>query len=387
MLLASAAQSLPNYNGTIQRGRPSTSLIVRSYSIKNLFQSFLLLLLSESKDREAAQTILYLKVEAEILRGKIPGQIRVTKRERQRLIRFARPLGKAIAGLVTIVSPRTFLRWLNAATSPAKPKTAGPGRPKTDEKLRELILKMAHENTWGYTRIHGELKKLGLDKISRTTVANILREAGMDPAPERSQSTWMEFVKRHAETLFACDFFTKKVWTLTGLKTYYILFFIHIATRRVHFGGFTTNPDRAWMMQQAGETADYFGSLPFKATHLIRDRDGKFVPEFDVIMQDHGVEIQKTAPRQPNQNAYAERMVLSAKTECFDHFIVCGEDHLRHLISEYEDYYNHERPHQSLDNRPLTGEPPSVAEPASASKVQSSERLGGLIKHYYHQAA
>jgi len=110
---------------------------------------------------------------------------------------------------------------------------------------------MARENSWGYSRIHGELKKLGLDKISRTTVANILREAGMDPAPERSKSTWMEFVKRHADTLFACDFFTKRVWTLTGLRTYYILFFIHIATRRVHFGGFTTNPDRAWMTQQA----------------------------------------------------------------------------------------------------------------------------------------
>jgi len=354
--------------------------------MKNLWQSFLLLLGAPSESEHAHQS-QYLKVENEILRSKLPGRVHVTARERQRLLRFARPLGKAIASVVTIVSPRTFLRWLNAPTASAKPKATGPGRPKTEDELRELVLKMARENSWGYSRIHGELKKLGLDKISRTTVANILRQHGIDTAPERGKSTWAEFIKRHADTLFACDFFTKRVWTLTGLKTYYILFFIHIATRRVHFGGFTTNPDRAWMTQQAQETADYFGTLPLKPTHLIRDRDGKFVPEFDAVLQAHGVDVTRTAPQQPNQNAFAERFVLSAKTECLDHFVVFGEGHLRHLIAEYEDYYNHQRPHQSLDNRPLSGDPPPTYETISASKVQSTERLGGLIKNYHHRAA
>jgi len=104
-------------------------------------------------------------------------------------------------------------------------------------------------------------------------------------------------------------------------------------------------------------------------------------------LQTHGVDVTRTAPQQPNQNAFAERFVLSAKTECLDHFVVFGEAHLRHLIAEYEDYYNHQRPHQSLDNRPLSGEPPPTSETISASKVQSTERLGGLIKHYYHRAA
>jgi len=122
-------------------------------------------------------------------------------------------------------------------------------------------------------------------------------------------------------------------------------------------------------------------------THLIRDRDGKFVPEFDAILEKQGIGIKPTAPRQPNQNAFAERFVLSIKTECLDHFCVFGEAHLQHLLAEYEQYANRERPHQGLGNKLISGETAPPAEIASAKKVICSARLGGVLKHYHHQAA
>jgi len=116
------------------------------------------------------------------------------------------------------VSPRTFLRWLNAEGR-QHARRASPtrsGRPRTAEAIRELVLRLACENDWGYTRILGELKKLGVRKISRSTVVNILREAGLDPGPKRGEDTWDDFIKRHAATLWSCDFFTKRVWTMRG---------------------------------------------------------------------------------------------------------------------------------------------------------------------------
>ena len=116
------------------------------------------------------------------------------------------------------------------------------GRPKTDEEIRDLILRLARESNWGYTRIHGELKKLGITSVSRTTVANILREAGIDPSPERRKGMWDQFIKSHLATLWACDFFTKKIWTTGGLVDYYVLFFLHVGSRRVIVTGMTAQP-------------------------------------------------------------------------------------------------------------------------------------------------
>lgn len=215
-----------------------------------LYQRFLLLL-AAATDRELATHVQYLKEENRILRSKLPDRITVTPQERQRLVRFGLAVGNAIKDLITIVSPRTVLRWVNGDSPRTAASPRKPGRPRTAEAIRDLVLRLARETGWGYTRILGELKKLGIRSVSRTTVVNILREAGLDPGPKRGEGTWSEFLTRHAQTLWACDFFSTKVWTTAGLVEMYVLVFLHLGGRRLVITGMTLNPDAAWMAQQA----------------------------------------------------------------------------------------------------------------------------------------
>ncbi len=216
--------------------------------MKNVFQSFLVTL-ANATDRELARQMQYLKVENRILRAKLPKRIEVTPRERQRLLKYGRPLKSAIRDLITIVTPRTFARWASGETR-GMAGIRKPGRPRTDNAIRDLVLRLARENGWGYTRILGELKKLGVGTICRSTVVKILKDHGLDPGPKRGEGTWDEFIKTHTQTLYACDFFSKKVWTLRGLVDVFILFVIHVGSRRVHIAGICTNPDGIWMAQQ-----------------------------------------------------------------------------------------------------------------------------------------
>jgi putative transposase len=175
----------------------------------------LLLLLARLTDRQLAAAVQYLKVENEVLRARLPKRITITTQERQRLLKFGRPLGPRVEDFVSIVTPRTFLRWLNGdrprarSAAPARP----PGRPRTADDLRDLVLRIARDTGWGYTRILGELKKIGLGTICRSTVVNILKDAGLDPGPKRGEHTWAEFLAVHAATLWQCDFFTHKALT------------------------------------------------------------------------------------------------------------------------------------------------------------------------------
>ena len=187
---------------------------------------------------------------------------------------------------------------------------------------------------------------MGVRKICRSTVKNILKEAGLDPGPNRGEDSWDDFLKRHAATLWACDFFTKPVWTLCGWVEVYVLFFIYIGTRRVHIAGMTPNPDRAWIAQQARNTAMYFGQLPERPTMLLRDRDQKYSEQFDAVFKAEGVEVKRVGPQAPNMNAFAERWVQSVQKECLNHSLVFGEAHLRHILAEYVAHYYQERPHQ-----------------------------------------
>ena len=187
---------------------------------------------------------------------------------------------------------------------------------------------------------------MGVRKICRSTVKNILKEAGLDPGPNRGEDSWDDFLKRHAATLWACDFFTKPVWTLCGWVEVYVLFFIHIGTRRVHIAGMTPNPDRAWVAQQSRNTAMYFSQLPESPTMLIRDRDQKYSEQFDAVFKAEGVEVKRVGPQAPNMNAFAERWVQSVQKERLNHSLVFGEAHLRHILAEYVAHYYQERPHQ-----------------------------------------
>jgi len=293
-----------------------------------IFQPFLLML-AQASEHELARMIEYLKTENRILREKLPKRINVTLPERRRLVTLGQPLGSKLKELITIVSPRTFARWASGeGVTKGKGSPRGTGRPRTESEIEDLVVQIAKETGWGYTRILGELKKFGIRSIARSTVVNILKRHGLDPGPQRGEGSWDAFVKRHAATLWACDFFTKKIWTKSGLVDMFVLFFIHVGSRRVHISGMTTHPDGVWMVQQARNLTMFFDEQADRPQFLLRDHDTKFVKEFDGILESEGIEVKALGPRAPNLNAFAERWVQSVKQECLDHFVVFGESHL-----------------------------------------------------------
>jgi putative transposase len=349
----------------------------------------LLLLLAQATEKELVQHIEYLKAENRILRDKLPKRITVTPAERAKLVKLGIRLGSAIKELITIVHPRTFARWVSAGSTGVKPRKRG--RPRKPDEVRELIIQMARDNSWGYRRILGELRKLGIHSISRSTIARILQENGFDPGPKRGDGTWHEFVQRHIKTLWATDFFTKTVWTGGGPVTYYVLFFIHIHSRRVHVAGMTPNPDSEWMAQQARNMSMIFGEEEegYRPTHIVRDRDTKFTKQFCSILEGDGIEFREIPPLSPNLNPFAEAWVQRTKHEVLNHFIVFGERHLRHILSCWLHYYHQYRPHQGLGNVPISVSLPRPGPSAHIclDDIVCQEQLGGLLKHYHHKAA
>ena len=311
-------------------------------------------------------------------------------REENRLIKYGSMLGPAINSLITIVSPRTFSRWMKELKGPTNAGTSKrkPGRPKTEAEIRELILKFARENSWGYSRILGELKKLGIQSVSQSTVVNILKDAGFDTSPTRGKGTWSEFLERHVKTLWASDFLSVKSLTTKGFVDLFVLFFIHPGTRRVIISGITTNPNSSWMKQQARNVTGEIRDLGFPAPEvLIIDHDTKYTKEFDANFESEGTEVKRVGPIAPNLNAYAERFAQTLRVECFDHFVVCGEKHLRHLISEFLEHYHDERPHQNLANAPPCQQEETILPFVKDQRIHRRERLGGFLKHYFRKAA
>jgi putative transposase len=348
------------------------------------------LLLTASSDSKLREMVEYLREENKILRSKLPKQVTVTPRERSRLLKLGMKLGGAIREFVTIVSYRTFCRWRNDPVRiKRRPFERKPGRPRTAEETRELIIKIARDNQWGSTRVLGELKKLGLHKVGRTTVASILREEGLDPGPKRGEGSWSEFVQRHAATLWAADFVSVRTLTMAGFVDLYLLFFIHVGSRRVIVSNPTANPDAAWVAQQARNASMEMQDWGLEASRVIIDGDRKFQEGFFHVFESEGTTVQRVGPRSPNMNAFAERWVQTLRTECLDHFLILGERHLGHIVREFVEHYHLERPHQSLGNVPpceADGDEPRILKFPSG-EVKCRERLGGLLKHYHREAA
>lgn len=368
--------------------------------MKNLYQR-LLLLIAGATQLELARHVRYLKIENEILRSKLPKRVPVTSTEQSRLVKFGAKLGKALSELVTIVHPDTLRRWIRDSQQRAKKKPVKKGRPRTQEQIRELILKLARENDWGYTRILGELRKLGIKAVSRNTVKNILKENGLDPGPKRGAGTWDEFLKIHAATLWQCDFYSKKVMTLKGIRDLYLLIFLHVETRRVFIAPATYHPNEAWVKRQAEAFLQHAKETGLESALVMRDRDAKFTASFDDVLKAGDVKVQKAAHRSPNTCAFVERFIQTLQQECLDYFVVFGEQHMNHLVSEMVAHYHEERPHQAKENAPLiqaASEPPK-RKPKARKKstpppdivaigdIECRERLGGLLKHYSRKAA
>jgi putative transposase len=350
----------------------------------------LLAYITGTVDQELLVRNEYLVTENRILRHQIKGRLRLTDGERKTLAEIGQKLGKqALKEVATIVKPDTILGWhrtLVAQKCDGSPQRKAPGRPTIDPELEALVVRMAQENrSWGYDRIVGALANLGYP-ISDQTVGNILKRHGIPPAPERkTTTTWTEFIRTHMDVLVATDFFTAEVWTLGGLVTYYVLFFIHLGSRRVQVAGVTPHPNEAWMVQVARNvTMEEWGFLA-PGQYLIHDRDTKFCAAFQQIIDDAGVERVVLPPRSPNLNAYAERWVRSVKEECLSRVILFGEASLRHALTQYIEHYHHERNHQGKGNVLLF----PVVSPGATRQgpVQCRERLGGLLKYYAREAA
>jgi len=282
-----------------------------------------------------------------------------------------------------LVNPETVLRWhrqLVRRKWAAFGRRGRLGRRPVPPELRELVIRLASENpTWGYLRIKGELRKLG-HSLSASTIRRLLRQRRLPPAPRRGGLEWGEFIRAHAGTVLACDFFTVDTVLLRRL---YVFFFIDLSTRRVFLAGCTGHPNRDWVTQQARNLSWRIGEGELAPKILIRDRDSKFGTAFDEIFRSEAIEVVKTPPRSPTANAFSERWVQSARRECLDRMLIFGERHLLAVLAQYVDHYNRARPHRGLSlDIPI----PQVDWVGSGPIVRR-QRLGGVINEYSRLAA
>jgi putative transposase len=345
---------------------------------------FALVLLLARSDRSMELEILVLRHELSILRRQAR-RPQLTESDRLLLAALSRVMPRR-SWQAFLVTPETLLRWHRRIIARRWTcRHRRPGRPPLDPQLRQLILRLARENGhWGYVRIVGELRKLGVN-VSATLVRNVLARAGIPPAPERGQLSWRSFLRQHSSTIVACDVFTvDTVW----LRRLYVLFFISIGTRRVEYLACTSNPDGAWMVQQARNLLMDLDDRS-QRPRLIHDRDTKFSRAFDSIFQSEGISIIRTPIRAPNANAHGERWVGSVRRECLDRLLIVGRRHLEHVLRVYVRHFNQQRPHRALDLRPPdhgSGTDPPPTASLHARQVRRRDLLGGLL-HEYEKAA
>ncbi|MGO8870787.1 MAG: integrase core domain-containing protein [Acidimicrobiales bacterium] len=245
----------------------------------------------------------------------------------------------------------------------------------------QLVVRLARENpTWGYRRIQGELSVMGIALVP-SSIWNILQRHALDPAPGRPGPTWSEFLKTHAATMLACDFFTVDTVLLRRL---YVLFFIELDSRKVFVTGVTALPTGAWVVQQARNLAYELAEWTQPVKFLNRDRDTKFTGSFDEVFRSGGVRVIRTPVRAPRANGFAERCVGTVRRECLDRMLIVNRRHVETLLCEYVDHYNQHRPHRSLDQRPPVPVHPPVASRRcpGGSRLHGTDRLGGLIHEY-----
>src|SRR5262244_3920834 len=340
-------------------------------------------------DQELVARNEYLTAENRILKAQLKGRLKLSDAERATLGEIAHRLGRnALAEVATVAKPETILAWyrkLVARKFDGSKARRGPGRPRIKGEVEQLIVRMAKENRdWGYDRIAGALANLGY-RVCGQTVGNVLQRRGLPPAPGRKRTTtWSAFIRTHLALLAGTDFFTAEVLTRRGLVTYYVLFFIHLESRRVDIVGISVHPDERWMQQMARNvTMEGCGALR-DCRYLLHDRDAKYAQSFRAIIASGGVEPLVLPARSPNLNAYAERWVRSVKEERLSKVILFGERSLRRALSEYVEHYHAERNHQGKGNVLLFPRGTSIRRDRS---VQCRERLGGLLRYYHQEAA
>jgi len=288
--------------------------------------------------------------------------------------------------VATVATPETILRWYRELVAKKYDGSAkrGPGRPGTVPEIVRLLLRMARENpSWGYTRLRGALKNVG-HGVGRNTIKRILQEQGIDRAPTRKRRySWETFIRAHFGAIAAADFFTVEVMGLLGLVRIYVFFVIDVASRKVEVAGICRQPGGLWMDQMARNLLDAVDGFLLGKRYLLVDRDPLYAREFREVLTRAGTKVVRLPARSPNLNAFAERFVLSIRSECLDRIIPLGERHLRRAVSEYLKHYHQGRNHQGLGNALVD----SSMAANDKGRVRRRQRLGGLLSYYHREAA
>ncbi|MGW3692256.1 integrase core domain-containing protein, partial [Streptomyces sp. NPDC005125] len=331
--------------------------------------------------------ILTLRHQLAVLQRQVD-KPRLTRSDRAFLAALLHRLPRRqLRQLHLIVSPDTVLRWHRDLlrrhhAKASRPKR--PGRPPTVRSIQALILRLAGENlNWGYRRIHGELAALGIT-IAPSTVWEILKAHGIEPAPQRDQQTWAGFLRGQAHAILAADFFETR--TLTGARLYVFAVIEH-ATRRVHILGATAHPTADWTTQSARNLVMDLMDAAVTMKYLIRDRDSRYTQAFDNVFHNEGIAIVTTGVRVPRMNAIMERWVRSCRAELLDRTLILNQAHLLHALREYESFYNEHRPHRALHAAaPLRPLPQPITEPDRLDHldIRRHDRLGGILHEYQH---
>jgi putative transposase len=327
--------------------------------------------------------ILVLRHQLTVLRRQVP-RPRLEPADRALLAAVSRALPRSRWSCF-FVKPETLLRWhrrriAGAWTYPRH----GQGRPPLDHGIQELIIRLAKEHPrWGYQRIKGELQQLGM-QVSATAIRTTLRRHGLDPAPRRAPTAWRAFLRQQAAGIVACDFFTvDTIW----LRRLYVLFFIEVATRRVHVAGVTAHPDGAWATQQARNLLLIGEERERWMRFLLRDNDAKFSRAFDDVCGSQGIQILRAPFQAPNANAYAERWIRTVRVECLDWLLIVGQRHLEQVLGVYVEHDNRHRSHRALGLE-APGPPAAltIVSEDQQGRVRRRDLLGGLL-HEYRRAA
>ena len=335
-------------------------------------------LLARSQASKNAE-ILVLRHEVAVLRRGNP-KPRLTWHGRAVFAALARLLPGTLRAC-RIVTPGTLLRWHKRLVADKWRQPAAPSRPPISDDLVELIVRLAKENRrWGVVRIQGELRRLG-HRVAAATIRKVLR-AHRIPPPQQHDDSWHTFLRAHAETLLATDFF--HVDCVVTLKRLYVAFVIEHKTRRVHLLGVTEHPTAAWATQLAREFTADLAETGARFTHLIRDRDAKFTAAFDAVLSAIGMTTTLTAPQTPRMNAIAERFVRTARAKCTDRMLIANQRHLHTVLTEYINHYNAGRSHQGngMSLRTPNDVPNIIPFPVPPDQIQRQTALGGLLNQY-----
>lgn len=341
-------------------------------------------------NRKQQRVIEFLMAENKVLKeqfDKTGKKLRLTDAQRYELAKKGKLLArKDLQAYASLVTPRTILDWHRKLV--AQKYTANQEvrteRQKQMAEVRKLAIQFAEENAdWGYGRIQGALANLGYE-VSETTVGNILRKAGILPAPERkSTGNWGRFIRSHLDVTAVADFFTVEVWSLKGLVRYHVLFVMTLGKREVKIAHIGCDPDGQVMEQIARNLTDCDDGFLNGQRFFICDHDSLYTKAFRETLASSGIETIRTRVGCPVQNAYAESFVSTIRRECLDHLILFGEKSLRRAISQYMEHYHHERNHQGIDN--LVPFPYTASRAESQGVIRKSERLGGLLKYYHRE--